>query len=115
MHKVVTVVLLNKVIDESNSPVPSATIILTDTSYGNISESDGTFELKNIRFGEYEIKVSLKGFQTVEFNSTAPLEVNFKLKEAIGQGDHLYNLKNMLEFNEDYISVAIQPLTTLKR
>ena len=38
-----------------------------------------------------------------------------KLRQAMGQRDDLYNLKDIIEFDEAYISVATEPKTTVKR
>ena len=36
-------------------------------------------------------------------------------RQAMGQRDDLYNLKDIIEFDEAYISVATEPKTTVKR
>jgi len=72
--------------DSNNAPIPGATIVLTGTNFGVLSNSDGTYKLKNIPAGNYEISVSYIGYQTITNNikllSARTQEFNFTLNES---------------------------------
>lgn len=55
-----------KVTDNDN-PVSSVNILIINTNYGTSSENDGTYEIRNIPSGEYEIRFSAVGYWTKTF------------------------------------------------
>lgn len=76
-------------VTDGQSPVPSANVYLLNTNFGTGSESDGTYEIKNIPPGEYEIRFSSVGFETKVFNITISsgksIELNVVLNQEIFQ------------------------------
>jgi Fe(3+) dicitrate transport protein len=48
-------VLQGKVTDNENKPIVGATILLQNTSFSTFSDNNGTFTLKNIPFGNYQL------------------------------------------------------------
>ena len=57
------------VINTTNQlPVIGASIYVVDTKLGAISQNDGTFKIKKVPAGRYEIKVSALGMET--YNSS---------------------------------------------
>jgi hypothetical protein len=58
-------VITGRVISHADKkPVANASIFLSNTTIGNETEGDGTFMLKNIRSGKFDIIVSVIGFET---------------------------------------------------
>ena len=58
-----TYTVTGKVVDKSNGdPLPGANIILVGTSYGNASNTDGTFKITDVPGGSYKVRVSYVGF-----------------------------------------------------
>ncbi len=51
-----------KVITNENEPLINANVIIIGTQLGAATLPDGTFEIKNVPFGEYTIEVSLIGY-----------------------------------------------------
>lgn len=82
-------VTLTGKITSATDEVPGATIHLLNTNYGTSSETDGTFELKNVIPGNYRVQISAVGFATVEqsINIEANSSLNVELKESTTQLD----------------------------
>src|SRR4030095_14804694 len=58
-----------KVIDkDSQKPVASASVFLGNATKGTISESNGSFRLSNIKSGQYDVVVSIIGYQTFAYS-----------------------------------------------
>ncbi|MCJ7553939.1 MAG: carboxypeptidase-like regulatory domain-containing protein, partial [Ignavibacteriaceae bacterium] len=55
-------------ITDGKNPVPFVNVIFLNTALGAGSEQDGTYQLKNIPVGEYEVKFSAIGYETKYFN-----------------------------------------------
>ena len=60
-----------KILDEqSGDPIPYATIVIAsgngETVTGGITNDDGTFEIKKVPEGAYNVKVQFMGYQTIE-------------------------------------------------
>ena len=53
-----------KVLDETNQPLVSATVLVENTFAGTYSNQKGEFVLKNLKNGEYSIKVLFLGYST---------------------------------------------------
>ena len=51
--------------DENGEALPGAIISLVGTSYGTLSQLDGSFEIKNVPNGDYQLRVSYVGYQEV--------------------------------------------------
>jgi hypothetical protein len=68
-------------VTHKGNPVSSVNILINNTNYGTSSKIDGTFEVRNIPSGEYEIKFSAVGYETkiirinVEVNRITELNV----------------------------------------
>lgn len=54
------------VIDEENVPVPFATVGITGTSLGSVTNRDGIFEITDLAPGKYELQVAFIGYQTLK-------------------------------------------------
>lgn len=51
-----------KVITDKNEPLINVNVIVTGTPFGSTTLYDGTFEIKNVPFGEHTLEVSLIGY-----------------------------------------------------
>ncbi len=56
--------ITGKVLDENNQPLVSATVLIENTFAGTYSNQKGEFVLKNLKTGEYNIKISFIGYET---------------------------------------------------
>lgn len=50
----------------NGEPLPGASVVVKNTFYGVSAGSDGSFEFKNLKRGEYVIKASFVGYETKE-------------------------------------------------
>src|ERR1700759_3576327 len=58
------VTISGKVISHADKkPIPNASVFLSNTTVGNETNNDGTFTLKNVRNGKFDIIVSVIGFE----------------------------------------------------
>ena len=64
---------LKGVITGSGEPLAGASVVILNTHYGVSSGSDGSFEFKNLKKGEYEIRVSFMGFETKTLKTEVPV------------------------------------------
>jgi hypothetical protein len=68
-------------ITDGVNPLPFVNIIILETNYGTSSEEDGSFEIKSIPAGKYEIRFSAVGYETktldinIESNRTTELSI----------------------------------------
>lgn len=73
---------LKGVVKGDGEPLAGASVIITNTFYGVSTSTDGSFELKNLKPGDYTLKVSFIGFETAELilslNNDQKIEVNLE-------------------------------------
>ncbi len=62
--------------DTKNQPIARATIRVTGTQKGGFSAKDGSFEIKNIPAGKYELKISFAGYATASHWVTVSADQN---------------------------------------
>jgi iron complex outermembrane receptor protein len=68
---------LSGVVLGKNEPLTGASVVLDNSMYGVSTLINGTFEFKNLKAGEYVVKVSFIGFETAE------VKVNLKSDQHI--------------------------------
>ncbi|MGY6521844.1 MAG: carboxypeptidase-like regulatory domain-containing protein [Mongoliitalea sp.] len=51
---------------ETKDPLPFATVFLSNTTFGSVTDLQGAFNLSNIPTGEYELIVSFLGYKTLQ-------------------------------------------------
>lgn len=76
---------------DTKSPLGKASVFLSNSSYGTITNDDGTFTISGVRPGQYELVVTMVGFE--DFNqtvmvpkvSTEPLKVNAEMMVKVTQ------------------------------
>ncbi len=87
--QVTTSSMQGQVTDETNSPLPGATVVAvhqaSGTQYATITNSEGRFNLQGMRpGGPYEVKVSFIGYSTVSYTDiTLYLAESFMLNSTL--------------------------------
>lgn len=79
--------LSGKIIEENQSPLFGASVVLEGTSFGAITDENGQYIIPNIPPGTYTVKVSYLGFNTqtvfnFQIKSAGTPPLNFTLQEA---------------------------------
>ncbi|MEM9338704.1 MAG: TonB-dependent receptor [Bacteroidota bacterium] len=79
--------------DEKGQPLFGVTVRLLETSFGEITGTDGAFSLNDVPAGTYTLEVSYLGFEkitiTVEINENQVTTLNRQLKPSVGLLDEL--------------------------
>lgn len=55
-------------VTDGKSPIPSVNIFFMDTNLGTVTQRDGSYQLRNIPAGNYNVRFSAIGFQTKFFD-----------------------------------------------
>src|SRR5689334_17718082 len=73
---------------ETKSAIPRASVFLSNSSFGTITATDGTFTLNNLRPGQYTLVVSSVGFsdftQKLQVGEE-PIKINIELEPKVTQ------------------------------
>ncbi|WP_461639314.1 TonB-dependent receptor [Labilibaculum euxinus] len=82
-----TATITGRVIDSEDYPLPGATLVLKETNQGVASDNNGVYRINNIIPGEYTLKISYIGYESVEkkivFEESTTLTENFSLSEGV--------------------------------
>ena len=73
---------------ENGEPLTGATVILDENRYFGVAGLDGTFLIRNIPLGNYQITVSYISFETQQQTiniGTEPLRLDFRLKPSVSE------------------------------
>ena len=84
--------LKGRVFDESNQPLPGATIVISEIKSGTSTNFNGYYELVNLPKGNHSLKISFIGYQTLEKTITIGKQIsvfNFKLSPKTNQLDEV--------------------------
>jgi len=77
------------VVDEvSHAPMAGASVFITNTSRGTVSDSKGAFELINVPEGQYDLIISMVGYETIvhSFNSSRlPLRMRAEMTAKVAE------------------------------
>lgn len=104
--------LSGKIVSTDNAPLESVTITVNGTRFGTQTDSQGKYELKNLKPGEYILKVAFVGFTSKEVpftiveNQTTTLEnitlnsKNETLAEVVISG----NVNRYTKSESNYVS-----------
>ena len=71
---------------ETGAAIPGASVFITNTSKGTVSDGKGAFELPNVPEGSYDLVVSSIGFETQVYSYQAaqlPLRLEVRLKPRV--------------------------------
>jgi hypothetical protein len=106
--------LTGTVTDESQAPVPGATVTVTNKQTGAVrtvvSGADGTFRLPDLDPGRYAVGVELSGFQKVTVDDIIVLlgrTVNFPAVLKVGALTEVVNVTGQVEKQIDLTSTTI--------
>ncbi len=77
-----------------DSPLEFANVGLLGTAYGNVSDAQGKFMIRDIPFGDYTLVVSMIGYETIKkkialSSEHSKLSFDFELVEKVGQLDEV--------------------------
>ncbi len=90
--------LSGKVSDKQGNPVAFAHVILNDTYLGSFTGNDGSFSLKNLKKGNYNVEVSFIGYKKViqQVGLDQDANLTFILEEAVILSDEVVVQANAL-------------------
>jgi hypothetical protein len=125
----VTANIVGTIKDASGAPVPGATVVATDTAHGIVhttKTSDvGTYSIQRIPVGDYTLKASAPGFQTVAYppftlvlNQTARIDISLPVGqvsqtvEVTGEAPLLQTQNTQVSTIIDSVSADKLPLAT---
>lgn len=76
---------LSGIVTGNNEPLAGASVVLSNSMYGVSAQSDGSFEFKNLKPGEYVVKVSFVGFEPAEtkVNLKSDQKISVNLVESV--------------------------------
>ncbi|GGK79000.1 TonB-dependent siderophore receptor [Rufibacter glacialis] len=84
-----TSLIKGTITQENGAPVAYATVALVGTAYGTSTTENGSFEIKPLAEGPYQIRVSMIGFQTIDqkfqLQGNQELELSFALKPVTNE------------------------------
>lgn len=72
--------ITGRVIDETNQPLPGATVSIKGTTNGSPTDADGYFKINNVRNGQYTLVISFIGYNTLEQPATVNGPTNIKVQ-----------------------------------
>jgi iron complex outermembrane recepter protein len=82
-----TLVLKGKVVDETNRPLPGATVFAKDTNLGRVCDVNGEFVYQNLCPGEYNMEIKFLGYETkqltIRIQNSETVEIKLILGEKI--------------------------------
>jgi len=64
-------VITGRVVDADNKPVANASVFLSNATVGTKTNDDGDFRLINVKAGQYDLVVSIIGYETHHQNTNA--------------------------------------------
>lgn len=85
---------ISGVLKSGDSSIELANVGLLGTAYGNVSDVDGGFLIKDVPYGDYTLVVSMIGYETItqkiSLSSTSSrLNLSFDMVEKVGQLDEV--------------------------
>lgn len=98
---------------ETLDPLPFATVFLSNTTFGAVTDKEGKFSIGTVPPGEYEMIVSFMGYQTfqqlIEVKPGTPLQLELRVKpilvdleEKLVEGKRDKSWYNNLKIFEEY-------------
>ncbi|GAB3752020.1 TonB-dependent siderophore receptor [Spirosoma pomorum] len=102
-----------KITTVDGNPAESVSVRLKGTGHGNLTNTQGSYELKNIKVGSYIIQVSLTGLETkeqsVEIRSGETTEVpTITLNESANQLQEVMVLAGRGKYNDSNLSNTLR-------
>ena len=53
--------------EQTGAPIPNASMYITNTTHGTVTNKHGRFEMHNVLAGNFELKISYIGFRTKKY------------------------------------------------
>ncbi|MBS1564029.1 MAG: carboxypeptidase-like regulatory domain-containing protein, partial [Bacteroidetes bacterium] len=78
---------------ETGTPIAGASVFITNTSKGTVTDASGSFELVNVPEGAYDLIISSIGFETVPHGYKAtdlPLRLEVRMKPKSQELQNVY-------------------------
>src|SRR5688500_2939663 len=75
---------------ETDAPIPNASVFITNTSRGTVTSVNGTFDLKGIPAGKYDLIISSVGYNTQVYSFSSeklPLQLKIYLEPKVTELD----------------------------
>ena len=87
-------ILEGRVVDkEHHSPLAAANVLILGTKLGAVSDTDGYYQVNNVRAGKYDLVVSLIGFQQVRVKDVVILpDLRTRQDVVLGQAPYELNV-----------------------
>ena len=106
-----------KVTTSDNKPAAMVSVVLRDTRKNSLTADDGSFIIRNIQPGTYELEVSLVGYetltQTVTIETNKTTAVNFQLKVSDKQLQEVIVSTSRNSYNANKLSSTLRIQTPL--
>src|SRR5688572_17058469 len=70
----------------SGAPIPNASVFVSGTSLGTITDAEGNFEIKGIPSGNFQLIVSSVGFDKLVYSFSSenlPLRLNLQMEPKV--------------------------------
>jgi len=126
MYRIVTLLIISAILNvsafadggirgtvkskDSGYPLSGASVAITNTKMGGLSDSKGNFEIKDIPAGKYTLKVTYVGYNpenvsvTVRDKQVAVVEIN--LTEFYIESDAISVVASRAEFRETPVAFS---------
>ncbi|GBD01120.1 TonB-dependent receptor SusC [bacterium HR18] len=99
--------LAGRVRDERGEPLPGVNVIVVGTAYGAATDLEGRFRIDGLRPGEYSVRVSFVGFETVLFTGVRVREGEVTALEV--------TLREQVVVGEEVVVVGARPLIDVEQ
>jgi iron complex outermembrane receptor protein len=106
-----------KITSSANEPLTGVTVHVLNTNLGTATASDGSYELKGVRAGSYQIQVSAIGFATLEQTVEVTAEgatLDFQLQEAATQLEDVVVTAQKTEEEIQKIPLSVSAISSTK-
>lgn len=103
-------------VKSNNTPVAFANVGLLGTTYGNVSKMNGSFQIKDLPFGDYTLVVSMIGYEKIKRGvslsaATPTLNFNFEFVEIANKLDDVVVSGTLKEVSKMDSPVPIEVYT----
>ncbi|MCF6332662.1 MAG: TonB-dependent receptor [Draconibacterium sp.] len=84
-------VKLNGIVSGNGEPLAGASVVLENSYYGISTSSDGSFEFKNLKPGNYKLKVSFVGFipKNIDIELISNKQITINLEPNVVMTDEI--------------------------
>jgi hypothetical protein len=98
---------------ESGDPLPGASVYLTGVKIGDYTNSDGKFDLNNVKPGKYTVRVTYMGYapseKIVTIKGSESIILNFKLGEVVIESEAISVVASRAQTRETPVAFSDVP------